>query len=110
MAKNPHNVAYPLSGTKRSPPLVILRVLGFMGFKKKEGVPVLDPLIQCDYATRDTVNERVNVANTLSTYFAVIMYTHGRKKDEAEPTPPSRDPRDVETIERLQQQIQELEL
>ncbi|GJU40919.1 reverse transcriptase domain-containing protein [Tanacetum coccineum] len=40
----------------------------------------------------------------------VIMYTHGRKKAEAEPTPPARDPRDVETIERLQQRIQKLKL
>ncbi|GJY82760.1 putative CCCH-type zinc finger family protein [Tanacetum coccineum] len=38
------------------------------------------------------------------------MYTRGRKKTEAEPAPPSRDPRDAETIERLQQRIQELEL
>ncbi|GJX19902.1 reverse transcriptase domain-containing protein [Tanacetum coccineum] len=38
------------------------------------------------------------------------MYTRGRKKAEAEPTPPARDPRDVEMIERLQQRIQELEL
>ncbi|GKD25307.1 hypothetical protein Tco_1231521, partial [Tanacetum coccineum] len=38
------------------------------------------------------------------------MYTRGRKKDDAEPAPPARDPRDVEMIERLQQQIQELEL
>ncbi|GKE57370.1 hypothetical protein Tco_1496555 [Tanacetum coccineum] len=37
------------------------------------------------------------------------MATRGRKKAIAEPTPPARDPRDVETIERLQQQIQELE-
>ncbi|GKA47368.1 transposon ty3-I gag-pol polyprotein [Tanacetum coccineum] len=38
------------------------------------------------------------------------MYTRGRKKTEAEPAPPARDPRDAETIERLQQRIQELEL
>ncbi|GKA08213.1 RNA-directed DNA polymerase [Tanacetum coccineum] len=38
------------------------------------------------------------------------MYTHGRKKAEVEPAPPARDPHDVETIERLQQRIQELEL
>ncbi|GKE59073.1 hypothetical protein Tco_1498258 [Tanacetum coccineum] len=38
------------------------------------------------------------------------MYTRGRKKTEAEPAPPSCDPRDAETIERLQQRIQELEL
>ncbi|GJV06321.1 reverse transcriptase domain-containing protein [Tanacetum coccineum] len=31
------------------------------------------------------------------------METRGRKKSVAEPTPPARDPRDVETIERLQQ-------
>ncbi|GJY85767.1 hypothetical protein Tco_0499793 [Tanacetum coccineum] len=37
------------------------------------------------------------------------MYTRGRKKAEVEPTPPARDPHDVETIERLQQRIQELE-
>ncbi|GJY38340.1 reverse transcriptase domain-containing protein [Tanacetum coccineum] len=37
------------------------------------------------------------------------MYTRGRKKVDAEPAPPARDPRDVETIERLQQRIQELE-
>ncbi|GKD82030.1 hypothetical protein Tco_1348869, partial [Tanacetum coccineum] len=30
----------------------------------------------------------------------VIMYTHGRKKAEAAPAPPARDPREVETIER----------
>ncbi|GJX21418.1 hypothetical protein Tco_0224095 [Tanacetum coccineum] len=30
----------------------------------------------------------------------VIMYTRGRKKADAEPAPPARDPRDVETIER----------
>ncbi|GKG32525.1 hypothetical protein Tco_0430035, partial [Tanacetum coccineum] len=34
----------------------------------------------------------------------------GRKKADAESAPPARDPRDVETIERLQQRIQELEL
>ncbi|GKF46033.1 hypothetical protein Tco_0135835, partial [Tanacetum coccineum] len=38
------------------------------------------------------------------------MYTRGRKKVKAEPTPLARDPRDVEMIERLQQRIQELEL
>ncbi|GJX98028.1 hypothetical protein Tco_0355047 [Tanacetum coccineum] len=38
------------------------------------------------------------------------MYTRGRKKADAEPAPPARDPRDVETIERLQQRIQELKL
>ncbi|GKA24279.1 hypothetical protein Tco_0710312 [Tanacetum coccineum] len=38
------------------------------------------------------------------------MYTRGRKKADAEPAPPARDPHDVETIERLQQRIQELEL
>ncbi|GKB56856.1 reverse transcriptase domain-containing protein [Tanacetum coccineum] len=38
------------------------------------------------------------------------METRGRKKVVGEPAPPSRDPRDVETIERLQQQIQELKL
>ncbi|GJT56716.1 exocyst complex component EXO84C [Tanacetum coccineum] len=37
------------------------------------------------------------------------MATRGRKKAIAEPTPPARDPRDVETIEMLQQRIQELE-
>ncbi|GKF65896.1 hypothetical protein Tco_0192413, partial [Tanacetum coccineum] len=37
------------------------------------------------------------------------MATRGRKKAIAEPTPHARYPRDVETIERLQQQIQELE-
>ncbi|GJZ92201.1 reverse transcriptase domain-containing protein [Tanacetum coccineum] len=37
------------------------------------------------------------------------MYTRGRKKADVEPTPLARDTRDVETIERLQQQIQELE-
>ncbi|GKE72350.1 hypothetical protein Tco_1534391 [Tanacetum coccineum] len=30
------------------------------------------------------------------------MYTRGRKNAEAELAPPARDPRDVETIERLQ--------
>ncbi|GJY38126.1 RNA-directed DNA polymerase [Tanacetum coccineum] len=38
------------------------------------------------------------------------MYTRGRKKAEAEPVSSARDPRDVETIERLQQRIQELKL
>ncbi|GKE94415.1 hypothetical protein Tco_1579270, partial [Tanacetum coccineum] len=38
------------------------------------------------------------------------MYTRGRKKANAEPTPLAHDPRDVERIERLQQRIQELEL
>ncbi|GJW59664.1 hypothetical protein Tco_0108999 [Tanacetum coccineum] len=38
------------------------------------------------------------------------MYTRGRKKADAEPAPLARDPRNVETIERLQQRIQELEL
>ncbi|GKF57043.1 hypothetical protein Tco_0170580 [Tanacetum coccineum] len=38
------------------------------------------------------------------------MYTHGRKKAEVELAPPARDLCNVETIERLQQQIQELEL
>ncbi|GJV17189.1 cyclic nucleotide-binding domain-containing protein [Tanacetum coccineum] len=36
------------------------------------------------------------------------MTTRGRKKAIAEPAPPAHDPRDVETIERLQQRIQEL--
>ncbi|GJW59663.1 putative CCCH-type zinc finger family protein [Tanacetum coccineum] len=40
----------------------------------------------------------------------VIMYTRSRKKADAEPTPPARDPRDVETIERLQQRNQKLKL
>ncbi|GJV10292.1 zf-CCHC domain-containing protein [Tanacetum coccineum] len=40
----------------------------------------------------------------------VIMYTHSRKKAEVNPAPPTRDPRDVETIKRLQQRIQELKL
>ncbi|GJZ19380.1 hypothetical protein Tco_0555970 [Tanacetum coccineum] len=39
----------------------------------------------------------------------VIMETRGRKKSVTEPTPPARDPLDVETIKRLQQRIQELE-
>ncbi|GJX98153.1 hypothetical protein Tco_0355172 [Tanacetum coccineum] len=38
------------------------------------------------------------------------MYTRGRKKAKAELAPPARDPRDVKTMERLQQRIQELEL
>nr|GEV54111.1 reverse transcriptase domain-containing protein [Tanacetum cinerariifolium] len=38
------------------------------------------------------------------------METRGRKNFVAEPAPPARDPRNVETIERLQQGIQELEL
>ncbi|GJT49754.1 hypothetical protein Tco_0975911 [Tanacetum coccineum] len=38
------------------------------------------------------------------------METHGRKKAVGEPAPTACDPRDVETIERLQQWIQELEL
>nr|GEU52981.1 reverse transcriptase domain-containing protein [Tanacetum cinerariifolium] len=37
------------------------------------------------------------------------MYTHGRKKADADPAPSAHDPRDVEMIERLQQWIQELE-
>ncbi|GJS05989.1 armadillo-like helical domain-containing protein [Tanacetum coccineum] len=37
------------------------------------------------------------------------MATHGRKQAIAEPAPSDRDPRDVETTERLQQWIQELE-
>ncbi|GJX82445.1 RNA-directed DNA polymerase [Tanacetum coccineum] len=40
----------------------------------------------------------------------VIMYTRGRKKADAEPTPATHDPSDVETDERLQQRIQELKL
>ncbi|GJR21150.1 hypothetical protein Tco_0969677 [Tanacetum coccineum] len=39
----------------------------------------------------------------------VVMATRGRKTTIAEPAPLARDPRDVETIERLQQQIQEFE-
>ncbi|GJY38339.1 RNA-directed DNA polymerase [Tanacetum coccineum] len=46
----------------------------------------------------------------LGSKITVIMYTHGRKKADAEPTPPARDPHDVETIERLQQRIQKLKL
>ncbi|GJV17051.1 reverse transcriptase domain-containing protein [Tanacetum coccineum] len=38
------------------------------------------------------------------------METRGRKKFVGEPTPPACNPRDVETIKRLQQRIQELEL
>nr|GEZ14882.1 Gag/Pol polyprotein [Tanacetum cinerariifolium] len=38
------------------------------------------------------------------------MVTRGRKKSVVEPAPPTRDLRDVKTIERLQQRIQELEL
>ncbi|GJZ63730.1 hypothetical protein Tco_0620151 [Tanacetum coccineum] len=38
------------------------------------------------------------------------METRGRKKVVRERAPPTHDPRDVETIERLQQRIQELEL
>ncbi|GKA63899.1 putative reverse transcriptase domain-containing protein [Tanacetum coccineum] len=38
----------------------------------------------------------------------VIMYRHGRKKANAEPAPPARDPRNVGTIKRLQQRIQRL--
>ncbi|GJV97985.1 RNA-directed DNA polymerase [Tanacetum coccineum] len=40
---------------------------------------------------------------------AVIMYTRGKKKAEVAPAPSARDPRNVETIKRLQQRIQELE-
>ncbi|GJR59016.1 hypothetical protein Tco_1501178 [Tanacetum coccineum] len=40
----------------------------------------------------------------------VIVETRGRKKVVGDLTPPACDPRDVETIERLQQRIQELEL
>ncbi|GJT51926.1 reverse transcriptase domain-containing protein [Tanacetum coccineum] len=50
------------------------------------------------------------VKSTSWTVGNVIMYTRSRKKAEAEPAPPARDPHDVETIERLQQRIQELEL
>nr|GFA33171.1 reverse transcriptase domain-containing protein [Tanacetum cinerariifolium] len=38
------------------------------------------------------------------------MKTRSRKNSIAKPAPPVRDPRDVETTERLQQRIQELEL
>ncbi|GKG31376.1 hypothetical protein Tco_0423864, partial [Tanacetum coccineum] len=38
------------------------------------------------------------------------MATRGRKKAITEPTPSTRDPRDVETIERLQQRIEESEV
>ncbi|GKG06322.1 hypothetical protein Tco_0326408, partial [Tanacetum coccineum] len=38
------------------------------------------------------------------------MYTCGRKKADTAATPPIREPRDVETIERPQQRLQELEL
>nr|GEW25454.1 RNA-directed DNA polymerase [Tanacetum cinerariifolium] len=38
------------------------------------------------------------------------MEIRGRKKFVAKQAPPARDPRDFETIERLQQRIQELEL
>nr|GEW98175.1 reverse transcriptase domain-containing protein [Tanacetum cinerariifolium] len=38
------------------------------------------------------------------------METRDRKKVVEEPTPPAHDPHDVETIERPQQRIQELEL
>nr|GEU78915.1 hypothetical protein [Tanacetum cinerariifolium] len=38
------------------------------------------------------------------------METRGRKKSVAKPAPPARDPRNVETIEILQQRIQELKL
>nr|GEZ72899.1 hypothetical protein [Tanacetum cinerariifolium] len=88
----------------------------------------------------DAVNERINMTHTLDAYFAttnfygglgwnshghsktdqrsrlcfamspVIMETCGRKKSVAKPAPPAGDPRDVKTIERLQQWIQELEL
>ncbi|GKB07001.1 hypothetical protein Tco_0835234 [Tanacetum coccineum] len=73
----------------------------------------------------NAVNERVNITNMLGAYFAATNFfpsrglgwnSHGhsemtqRKKAEAEPAPPARDPRDVETIKRLQQRIQELEL
>nr|GEU46645.1 kinesin-like protein KIN-14E [Tanacetum cinerariifolium] len=40
----------------------------------------------------------------------VIMETRGRNKSIMKPTPPARDPRNVETIERIQQRIQKLEL
>nr|GFB80362.1 hypothetical protein [Tanacetum cinerariifolium] len=39
----------------------------------------------------------------------VIMEIRGRKKFVAKLTPLTRDPRDVKTIKRLQQRIQELE-
>ncbi|GKA51450.1 reverse transcriptase domain-containing protein [Tanacetum coccineum] len=52
----------------------------------------------------DAVNKRVNVTNTLGAYFSAINFG-GR----LEPASPARDPRDVETIEKLQQRIQELE-
>nr|GEW41917.1 ATP-dependent DNA helicase RecG [Tanacetum cinerariifolium] len=70
----------------------------------------------------DAVNERVNVTNALALIFRqhisvadwaeiriVILKTRGRKKLLGT-TPPSSDPRDVETIERLHQRIQKLEL
>ncbi|GJY15576.1 putative CCCH-type zinc finger family protein [Tanacetum coccineum] len=53
---------------------------------------------------------RVKVCDAGAVNERVIMYTRGKKKVEAKPAPLARDPRDVETTERLQQRIQELEL
>nr|GEW49003.1 putative reverse transcriptase domain-containing protein [Tanacetum cinerariifolium] len=43
-------------------------------------------------------------------FWKVIMETRGRKKSITKPVPLTHDPRDVETIERLQQRIQELKV
>nr|GEY94824.1 putative reverse transcriptase domain-containing protein [Tanacetum cinerariifolium] len=43
-------------------------------------------------------------------FWKVIMETRGRKKSITEPVPLTHDPRDVKTIERLQQRIQELKI
>nr|GEU65561.1 putative reverse transcriptase domain, ribonuclease H-like domain, aspartic peptidase domain protein [Tanacetum cinerariifolium] len=57
-------------------------------------------LIQEGEDDTDAGNKRVNV----------VMETRGRKKVVGEPIPHAHDPRDVETIKRLQKRIQELEL
>nr|GEU50565.1 hypothetical protein [Tanacetum cinerariifolium] len=60
------------------------------------------------------VRSQHNLANYLTKRLArdlLISDTDAIKKESRwEPAPPARDPRDVETIERLQQRIQELEL
>nr|GFA63400.1 protein kinase-like domain, phloem protein 2-like protein [Tanacetum cinerariifolium] len=56
--------------------------------------------------------KRLQICNNVA---SGLEFLHGggvtqkKKKSVAEPTPPARDPCDVETIERLQQRIQELE-
>ncbi|GKB70433.1 hypothetical protein Tco_0931845 [Tanacetum coccineum] len=69
------------------------------------------------YGTRNTSEENEAQIETDDGYSSstesklehAIMATCGRKKAIAKPAPRARDPSDVETIERLQQRIQELE-